>query len=221
MTAHMCGRFWTLMDYFTIRDKFGAVPVNESMHANYNTAPTQIAAVVLDENPGVLVGVQWGLVPSWSKEPKMTYSMINAKAETLHEKPAYRTLVKRHRCVVIADGFFEWKTTGKTKQPYAIKYKEGTFAMAGLWDEWKGEDGNTLRTFTIITTSANKLMKSIHDRMPVILRPEDVAGWLHDADEDLLKPFPADEMEAYPISTLVNSPKNNRSEVLKPLAVLK
>jgi putative SOS response-associated peptidase YedK len=194
------------------------VSEHEDLGPNYNVAPTQRAAVILDENPSVAVGLQWGLVPHWSKEPKIAYSMINAKAETLAEKPSYKHLVKTRRCVILADGFYEWKTVGKTKQPYALRYKKGLFAMAGLWDEWTGPDGKKLRTFVIITTTPNSLMKPIHDRMPVMLTPEQVPQWLNDGDTGLLKPFPANQMTATPISTLVNSPRNNSPNVLKPLA---
>jgi putative SOS response-associated peptidase YedK len=218
LPTRMCGRFWLLADWLAIEKEFG-ISEHESLRASFNIAPTQIAAVILDENPSIVVGLQWGLIPSWSKEPKMQYSTINAKAETLQEKPSYRTLVQRRRCVIIADGFYEWKTNGKTKQPYAITYKKGLFAMAGLWDEWHGND-KTLRTFTIITTSANKLMQPIHERMPVMLTPDQVPDWLAEGNTELLKPFPAEQMSATPISTLVNSPRNNTPDVLKPITTL-
>ena len=214
----MCGRFASVIEWADAMKKFAITDHDKELRPNYNVAPTQRAAVILDAEPKRASAVQWGLIPSWSKVGTMQFSMINARAETLAEKPAYRNLVKRHRCIVLADGFYEWKKTGKEKQPYLLTYKEGLFGMAGLWDEWHSPDGKeTIRTFTIITTGPNNLMQPIHDRMPVMLTPAQSKSWLVTGDTDLLKPFPADLMTATRISTLVNNVKNNNPDVLKPI----
>jgi putative SOS response-associated peptidase YedK len=170
---------------------------------------------------------QWGLIPSWAKDPAIGSRMINARAETLDEKPAFRSSFKRHRCVILADGFFEWKKAleGKkeTKQPYHIGLKDDLpFAFAGLWDHWSSPDGGERRTCTIVTTTPNKLMAEIHDRMPVILDKTAMWDWLDPeatsiALHALLKPFPARQMKVYAVSKLVNRPENDQAEVIAPL----
>ncbi|HEY4360273.1 MAG TPA: SOS response-associated peptidase [Bryobacteraceae bacterium] len=214
----MCGRFGSFAEWSELQDKFAVTELDDAVRPSYNIAPTQRAPVILDAAPSRVSAVQWGLVPSWSKEPKMAFSMINARAETLGEKPAYKHLVQRRRCVIIASGFYEWHTKGKVKQPYFLQYRDGVFGMAGLWDEWHSPDGKTvLRTFTIITTSPNELMQPIHDRMPVMLTPAQCKAWLVTGDTGLLHAFPASLMTATRVSPLVNNVRNNNPDVLRPL----
>ena len=192
----------------------------------YNIAPSQESPVVtVKEDNRVLIMMRWGLIPFWAKEASIGYKMINAKAETVHEKPSFRKSFKDKRCLVLADGFYEWtKTDKKNKIPFrfVLKTKE-PFAFAGLWDAWKTPEGEMLLTFTIITTNANELMEPIHDRMPVILHEKDEALWLDPEFKDankltaLLKPFPSDKMEAYRVSTIVNSPKNDTPKCIEPV----
>src|SRR3990172_2064564 len=167
----------------------------------------------------------WGLVPFWAKEPSIGYKMINAKSETLSEKPSFRKPFKEKRCLVLADGFYEWeKTDKKNKVPYRFVLKNRQpFAFAGLWDVWKTPEGDTLLSFTIITTRANELMERIHDRMPVILNEKDEAKWLDPEFKDtdklssLLQPYPSEQMVAYKVSTIVNSPKNDTPSCIEPV----
>jgi putative SOS response-associated peptidase YedK len=162
-------------------------------------------------------------VPSWATDLGIGSKMINARAETIAEKPSYRNALKKRRCLIVADGFYEWKREGKAKQPHLIRFKGGRpFCFAGLWERWsKGEQ--PVETCTIITTGPNKLMEAIHDRMPVIVAPEDYGLWLDGAVQEpervtpLLRPFPDADMEAYPVSTLVNSPRNDSPECVEPL----
>jgi len=190
--------------------------------ARYNIAPTQQVPVILNDSDGLrtLDGFQWGLVPHWAKDPSIGSKMINARAETLAEKPSFRNALVRRRCLVPADGFYEWKKEGEgkaaRKQPMRIHLKSGeAFAFAGLWEEWKQPDGSPLRTCTIITTAPNNLMSEIHNRMPAILRPEDEAAWLDVAGNDrddvphlleMLRPYGDGELAAHPVSSQMNSP---------------
>ncbi|WP_181309020.1 SOS response-associated peptidase [Rufibacter sp. XAAS-G3-1] len=191
----------------------------------YNAAPSQLLPVITNREPGKVQHFSWGLLPSWSKEKEHGLRPINARTETILEKPSFRTLIGSKRCLVPADSFYEWKRVGKTKTPYRILLKdESMFAFAGLWDEWVDKvTGEVLHTFTVITTEPNELMAGIHNRMPVILHPEEEEIWLSGTGDvkllsELLKPYPAGEMKAYPVSTLVNSPKNDGPEILKPMA---
>jgi putative SOS response-associated peptidase YedK len=169
--------------------------------------------------------MHWGLVPFWAKDTKMAFNTINAKAETITTSPTYREPMKRRRCLVPADFFFEWKKLdAKTKQPYAIAMKDAElFAFAGLWDSWKDRvTGKALETFTVITTAPNELMEPIHNRMPVILHRQDYARWLKPGDPanlpvDLLRPYPAEEMKAWPVGNDVGNVRNNRPELIEPL----
>jgi putative SOS response-associated peptidase YedK len=167
--------------------------------------------------------MRFGLIPSWSKEKKTRYSLINARAETVAEKPMFRRLLGKHRCLVPTTGFYEWKKIGSRKVPYFIRLKdEKYFALAGLWDHWKGPKGEEIRSFTIITTKANDVLSEIHPRMPVILRKEDEGLWLSDqvlSDSDLerlFQPFPSGLMISYPVSSSVNSVKNDTEELVAP-----
>jgi putative SOS response-associated peptidase YedK len=226
----MCGRFTRSKDYFSehanqakFLDQLG-LAFAQPIRPNYNVAPTQdVAAVRSVADQRELVSLRWGLVPSWATDLGIGSKMINARAETIAEKPSYRNALKKRRCLIVADGFYEWKREGKAKQPHLIRFKGGRpFCFAGLWERWsKGEQ--PVETCTIITTGPNKLMEAIHDRMPVIVAPEDYGLWLDGAVQEpervtpLLRPFPDADMEAYPVSTLVNSPRNDSPECVEPL----
>jgi len=187
----------------------------------------EVWAVIHDGVKNRLGELRWGLVPSWAKDDKIGSKMINARAETLLERASFKTLVGRKRAIIPADGFYEWKKSGNSKQPMRITLKEDAlFSMAGLYDTWQTPDGSKLSTCTIITTSPNSLMADIHDRMPVILHPEDEAFWLDRSNSDtkaltaLLKPYPADKMRAYPVSPIVGNVKNDSEECIAEQAAL-
>jgi len=218
----MCGRFSQTKKKQDIKKRFNLERVPENLPELYNIAPQQNAEVILNAFPNELAWARFGLVPSWSKEEKTSYSMINARAETIMEKPSYKRLIKSKRCLVISDGFYEWQKKVDKKIPYRIFIKnDELFAFAGIWDHW-GEGENEFYSFSIITTTPNKLMATIHDRMPVILEPDDESKWLQDGTPidrvlAMLRSYPADKMDAYPISTLVNSPVNNTAEIINPI----
>jgi putative SOS response-associated peptidase YedK len=192
----------------------------------YNVSPSQsVAAIRHADGRRTLARLRWGLIPSWAKDPKIDYQCINARAETVATKPAFRSAFKRRRCLIPADGFLEWqKLSAKKKQPYHIRLRdESVFTFAGLWECWHPPEGEPVETCTIVTTEANDLVRPLHDRMPVILDGGDRDAWLApDAEavllQPLLRPFPAELMEAVAVSTLVNSPKNDLPECLEPLA---
>ncbi len=221
----MCGRFTLTVDPAELQDNFTGYTFPIQFAPRFNIAPTQ--PVLAIPNDGQRRGdfFVWGLIPSWAKDPTMGSRLINARAETLGEKPSFRAAYKYRRCLIPADGFYEWKAVPgqKTKIPYFIHLKSRQpFAFAGLWEEWHSPDGSQIRSCTIITTEPNELMATLHNRMPVILPPAAYAEWLDTAIRTpesmgtLLRPYPADEMAAYPVSTLVNSPQNDRAELIVP-----
>jgi putative SOS response-associated peptidase YedK len=220
----MCGRYTLRTPVDSLVETFDIAEYPSSITPSYNIAPTQeVTAVVEEDEKRKLEMLRWGLIPSWAKDPAIGNKMINARAETVSEKPSFRSAFKKRRCLILADGFYEWKKTDDGKQPYHIKMQDGSpFAFAGLWETW--QNGEEIRSCTIITTEANGLMNEIHHRMPVILPPEDYGMWLDpDFDEkdpltSLLKPYPADAMEAYPVSRRVNKPSNNEPGVVEPAA---
>ncbi|MCB1056336.1 MAG: SOS response-associated peptidase, partial [Acidobacteria bacterium] len=168
--------------------------------------------------------MRWGLIPHWAKDPSIGNRLINARAETAAEKPAFRSSFSKRRCLVPADGFYEWQKTGGRKQPFYLQLKEHRpFAFAGLWARWKASEDETVQSFTLLTTTPNEVAAKVHDRMPVILPPESYDRWLdpelHDREalEALLLPYPAEAMEAYPVSTLVNSPQNDDPRCIEPI----
>jgi putative SOS response-associated peptidase YedK len=220
----MCGRFSIVSSKGTIEERFDVILDDDDFKSVYNAAPTQKLPLITNVEPGKLNFYKWGLIPFWAKDQSLASKMINARADTILEKPAFKGLIKRRRCLVISDGFYEWKQlSGGKKQPYRITLKDnGLYAYAGLWDEWNDPAGSKINSFTIITTDPNELMKEIHNRMPVILKKENEKKWLsnHAETEELLfllKEFPAELMKAYPVSMLVNSPLNNDEKVLLPL----
>ena len=214
----MCGRFSFVMEDSLILERFGVRVRTAIYKARYNCAPTQNLAVITGQDRETLQFFRWGLVPSWSKDLAIGSKLINARAETLAEKPSFRSAYRSRRCLVPATGFFEWKRDA-LKQPYHIFLKgEEPFCFAGLWEEWAPAGTDPVRSFTIITTTPNELMQTIHDRMPVILRREDEERWLAPGTDpglsSLLRPFPAERMELKPVSNRVNSPSNDGPEVL-------
>ncbi len=221
----MCGRFTLATPGQTVAELFELSAAPE-LKPRYNIAPTQPVAVVR-AGPGgrELVAVHWGLIPSWSKEASIGARMINARGETVAEKPAFRGPFRSRRCLVIADGFYEWKREGDGKQPYFIAMKDRRpFAIAGLWDRWTPAGGEPVESCTIVTTTPNEVLAPIHDRMPVILPPGVHAVWLDPALrtserlQPLLQPLAASEMTAYPVSPRVNSPRNDDRDCIAPLA---
>jgi putative SOS response-associated peptidase YedK len=220
----MCGRYTLKTPVSVLAERFEIEDSPSSITPSYNIAPTQQVATVLAENgKRKLEMLHWGLIPSWAKDPEVGNRMINARAETVAEKPSYRKAFQERRCLILADGFYEWQKTDNGKQPFYIRMQdESPFAFAGLWESWR--NGREIRSCTIITTAPNELAAPIHNRMPVILDPEDYEMWLDpDFDErdpltSLLKPYPADVMEAYPVSRRVNKPSNNEPGVIEPAA---
>lgn len=222
----MCGRFTMTVDPAQLQDAFPWLDVPEGVEPRYNIAPTQPVAVVANNGENRLDFFKWGLIPSWAKDPSIGNRLINARADTLAEKPAFRSAYKRRRCLVLADGFFEWRKDPdkKVKQPMYIRLKTGDpFAFAGLWEVWNSADGSEILSCTIITTEPNELIEEIHNRMPVILPRESYPFWLEPAEkkpedlQDLLRPYPAHELTAFPVSTIVNSPGNNTPACVLPL----
>jgi putative SOS response-associated peptidase YedK len=225
----MCGRYTFTTPTPVIEERFDASFVRD-VAPSYNAAPSQQLPIITNAEPGRIQLVQWGLLPGWVKDVKAAPKPINARAETLSEKPSFRQLLSRRRCLVLADSFYEWQQTATgtkgPKTPHRILLRnEQPFAFAGLWDEWADRStGEVVPTFTIITTEPNELMARLHNRMPVIL-PDRAAelAWLDDAvsgmgHQDLLRPYDARLMQEYVVSTLVNSPANNDPAVLAPAA---
>lgn len=220
----MCGRFSLSTDKDDLQSRYGFVEREGALlKPRFNIAPSQLhPVIVIEDDHRVLKMMKWGLVPHWAKDEKIGYKMINARSEGIEKKPSFQSAFKRHRCLVPTTGFYEWKKVdAKTKQPYFIRLKSGEpFSFAGLWEVW-GPD--KLETFTIITTENNELIEPIHNRMPVILHEKYEAVWLdpelRDVDKlkELLKPYPSDEMEMYEVSTIVNSPKNESPDCIKPI----
>ncbi|MGF7036048.1 putative SOS response-associated peptidase YedK [Paenibacillus mucilaginosus] len=222
----MCGRFTLTAPEDAIIDHFNLAEPLVEYQPRYNVAPgQQVLAVVNDGRQNTIKRFKWGLVPFWTKDPKMGYSTFNARAETVATKAAFREPLKRSRTLIVADGFFEWLALSKKeKQPmrFLLKSKE-VYGFAGLWDTWRGPDGTILETCTIITTTPNDVVKDVHDRMPVILPRQNEQAWLDPGTQDtdflqsLLQPYPADEMFSYPVSTLVGNVRNDSVDLIEEL----
>jgi putative SOS response-associated peptidase YedK len=222
----MCGRFTLTVDPATLQDEFPEFQIPEAdFLPRFNIAPTQPLAVVPNNGLNALNFFTWGLVPFWAKDPSIGNRMINARSETLAEKPSFRNAYKRRRCLIFADGFYEWqKVPGeKTKIPTYIRMKDGKpFTFAGLWEEWNSPDGSQILSTTIITTTPNELVQPIHNRMPVILPQTAHDTWLTPEEVDpqklnpFLQPYPAEHMEAYPVSRFVNNPRNDSPDCIRP-----
>ncbi len=221
----MCGRFTRKESFTKLAETLGLANL-PPLEPRYNIAPSQPVACVRanpESREKECVQLKWGLMPFWAKDPGIGQKMINARAQTVADKPSFRKAFKQQRCLILADGFYEWRREGKTKQPYYIHLRGNRpFAFAGLWDQWKPGDETPLESCAMITTGPNQVMKPIHHRMPVILHPDDYLVWL-DPDmhnpqtlNALLQPYPDDDMEAYPISALVNNPRNDTPRCLQP-----
>ena len=210
----MCGRYAiVLVGDGTLQRRFSLEEMLEDPQPRFNVAPTQTLPVIVRNSPNHIEMMRWGLIPFWAKDASIGSRMINARAETVAEKPAFRRSLRSQRCLVPASGFFEWKRDGDAKTPHFIHLPdEPLFAFAGLYDSWHDPDGQTVQSYTILTTAPNDLMADIHNRMPVILRREDEDEWLDPENTEpehllpLLRPYPASEMAAYPVSKMVNSP---------------
>lgn len=223
----MCGRFSLTINPADLADEFPGAAFPNEFVPRYNIAPAQPILAISNQNSKAADFFLWGLVPSWAKERAIGNRLINARGETLAEKPAFRGVYKYKRCLIPGDGFYEWQpqTGTKSKVPHFVRLKtRRPFAFAGLWDEWQGPDGSSLQSCAIVTTAPNKLMATIHNRMPVILPKADYAEWLDPAPRapeslnHLLRPFPDGLMEAFAVSTLVNSPANDSADCIRPSA---
>jgi putative SOS response-associated peptidase YedK len=222
----LCGRFTLFDTAASLAEAFEVVEV-PSLSPRYNIAPSQaVAAVRIPPSGGAreVVLLRWGLIPSWAKDPSLGDRMINARAETAAGKPAFRSAIRRRRCLVPASGFYEWKRTNGRKQPYYIRRPDGKpFAFAGLWESWEGPGQAAVESCAILTTSANELLLPIHDRMPVIVSPADYDLWLSPEVRDpaelarLFRPCPPEEMTAFPVGTAVNNPKTDSPQLIEPL----
>ena len=220
----MCGRYSLTTPEEAMRRVFGYDGPLLNLPPRYNIAPTQILPVIRAESDGsgrLLERMRWGLVPSWAKDLSIGARLINARAETVADKPSFRSAFRKRRCLVPADGYFEWQKTGTDKQPWFIRMRsDDVFAFAGLWETWTDEsNGETVVTYAIVTTEANDLTASIHHRMPVIVAPADYDAWLNaepEAANGLLRAFPSTEMVAHPVGKLVNNVGNDVAACLEP-----
>jgi len=224
----MCGRYSQSQSAEIIAKAFQVDSV-PALKPRYNIAPTQSVPTVLQTSASTnrqFKMLHWGLIPSWAKDPKMGARLINARAETVNEKPAFRSAFRQRRCLVLADGFYEWQQQEdkKQKQPFYFRLSDGQpFAFAGLWEHWKGADGEEIESCTLLTTEPNELMQPIHNRMPVILDPKDYDLWL-DSEvkkpellQPLLRSYQTEEMTAYPVSKVVNKPSNDTAECINSI----
>jgi len=225
----MCGRFSLAKEAKAIQEALAMFDIDEMIRPRYNIAPTQPVVTVLNHAVGGTKNrttfTQWGLIPFWAKDPKIAYNLINARSETAHEKPSFKGPFKRKRCILIADGYYEWKkvTGSSVKQPVYYKMKDHVpFALAGLWDEWHDGGGGLHMTSTILTCRPNDLAQLVHARMPCILRADDYEAWLDPHFDDIsklkkmLEPYPSKEMEAYEVETIVNRASNDVPECIVP-----
>ena len=226
----MCGRYRLSRRKQIIAEYFDSVPGEEDWSPHYNVAPTQPVPVIRQspkEPVRELSLIRWGLIPSWAKDSSVAAKMINARAETASTLPAFRDAFKSRRCLIPADGFYEWKKTGTAKQPYCFEINEGElFAFAGLWDRWRDSNGNVLETFSILTTTPNAVTSPVHDRMPVILEPDGYDLWLDPGMRDVsaasecLKPYDALQMRCHPVSSRINYVSNDDQECSAPVELV-
>ena len=220
----MCARYTLTVDLTQLQRRFSFVAEELPYAPRYNVAPTQQVLALVNEEEVQPAFLRWGLIPPWAKDHKIGNRMINARAETVAEKPSFRRALARRRCLVLSDGFYEWRAQGGKKTPVRVVMKSGEpFAFAGLWESWRPRGGEAIRSCTIITTEPNSFMEPIHNRMPVILSRDAESAWLDRGIEDadllagLLAPYPSEEMAAYQVSTLVNSPRNDLPACIAPL----
>jgi putative SOS response-associated peptidase YedK len=221
----MCGRFVRKIKLQEAMEFFKAALLEGELAPSFNIAPRQPVAVIMEDGKRKIVPMQWGLIPHWAKDEKIANNLINARSETIAEKPSFKNSFKKFRCLIIADGFYEWQGTGKNKKPFYICRKDETpFGMAGLFDRWINPQGKTIPTCTIVTTEANEIMKPIHHRMPVIIEPENYDLWLNSHENDtaklgkLLIPCNPTILKAFEVGLSVNSALNNSENCIRPLA---
>ena len=221
----MCGRFVLTATPEVIQQQFDLDTSPKGVQARYNIAPTQPVGVITNDNPGEMDYFNWGLIPSWSKDPSIGSRMINARGETVHEKPSFRSAFKRRRCLIPANGFYEWSGKPKQKKPYFVHLSDQElFAFAGLWEVWHGPEGEIIKSCTIITTEPNELVKPLHNRMAVILEKGDYDLWLSpdelpaEALRPLIRGYDADKMDVYEVSKVVNNARNETPECIIPVA---
>ncbi|MFH7325876.1 SOS response-associated peptidase [Desulfurivibrio sp. C05AmB] len=221
----MCGRFANAIPPQILMDFF-ALPETPTIPLHWNIAPSQTVPAIKSagEETRQLTMARWGLIPHWAKDTTIGNRLINARSETVHEKPAFRKAFRARRCLVPASGFYEWAKTASKRVPYYISMKDGVpMALAGIWDSWDTPEGEVLESFSILTTAANRLLQPIHDRMPVICQPADFTLWLDQSVTDpaklrpLLQPCPAEILQSWPVSTLVNNPRHDSAECIQPV----
>ncbi len=221
----MCGRFVSDIPPDQLKATYGLHSLPD-ITPRYNIAPSQQVLAVRQDNGGErgMALLKWGLIPSWAKDPKISYKMINARSETVHEKPSFKNAFHSRRCIIPASGFYEWERRGKEKIPHYIHLKDGKImSLAGLWDRWKSPEGNVVETCTILTTTANSLIKKLHDRMPVILHNDELELWLDksidevDQLRELFNPYPSGRIEEHIVSKDVNSPSNDNPSLINPV----
>lgn len=220
----MCGRFTSYHSSSEIARAFDLTNVPE-LKPRYNIAPTQQVAGILRSDPESkreFKWLRWGLIPHWAKDKSIGNKLINARAETVAQKPSFRSAFRHSRCLIIASGFYEWQRQEKGKQPFLIQQTDNLpFVFAGLWSTWQSPEDETINTCTIITTEANEIMQPIHQRMPVILKSDDYEKWLDptiqqpELLQSLLQPYDSDKLKTYPVSTLVNNPRNDSPECIR------
>jgi len=226
----MCGRYRLSRRKQLIEEYFDTSPWEDDWSPRYNIAPTQPVPVIRQhpkEPVRQISLMKWGLIPHWAKDPSIATGTINAKSETAAEKPAFRDPLKFRRCLIPADGFYEWKKVGTSKQPFCFEVNEGElFAFAGLWDGWKNPDGQWIRTCSILTTTPNAVTSTVHDRMPVILDPDSYDLWLDPGTQnvaaisEMMKPYNARLMRCYPLSSSVNHVGNDDEECSRPVEIV-
>ena len=226
----MCGRYTLHKKVDELAERYNLANVPSDLKSNYNVAPGQLMPVITEDESGKrsLEIMKWGLVPFWAKDPKIGYKLINVRDETIFDKPMWRSVILKKRCLIPADGFYEWKapaTAKEHKQPFYIHPKQiELFSFAGVWETWKDVEGLEMRTYSIITSEPNKEMAQIHNRMPVILHQEDESSWLEpthvtrDDIEPLLRPYEDNGLDIYKVSSDVNSTRNNEKELIYPLS---
>ncbi len=223
----MCGRSSLTKTEKEIEQRFNASFYSEDLVRynplpNYNVAPTQLHPVITSDDSRSIQLFKWGLIPFWAKDSKIAFKMINARKETVLEKPSFKQAVERRRCIVPFDGFYEWKKEGKQKIPYRFQTtNEDIFSIAGMWEKWVSPEGDDIYTFTLITQNANDLVAKVHDRMPAILLPEQEKLWLDQEIPvkdliDMIQPYPSTLMRSYEVSTEVNNVRNNSPKNIEP-----
>ncbi|WP_332445051.1 SOS response-associated peptidase [Wolinella succinogenes] len=221
----MCGRFTSLLSSELLEELFG-IQLPPEFHPRNNIAPTQQIWIIRQTATGGRYpsAVRWGLVPHWAKDLSIGNHMINARCETVHEKPAFRIAIRARRCIIPASGFFEWDHSGKVRVPHYITLKDGSpLAFAGIWDAWKSPEGETIESCSILTTTSNRLVAALHDRMPVILHPTEFSLWLDrsmnkpEKLQRLYQPYPSDLLQEWEVSSIVNSASHDTPETIVPL----